>query len=216
MSTDTRRSDRSIDWDLARARLARIETGINAAFNPPPERAREIMESRARALARDPKSEAAPVSSLDVILFDLNGERYGIESRFVREVIRLADFTPVPGTPDFVLGVTNMRGVVLAVFDLSRLMLLPQQQGLTDLSRVIVLGTDRAEFGIVADYAHGQALVPADEIRGRHDGPGADYRALQQGVTGSGLVILDGDALLNDPRLIVDTASEPASWSGKE
>src|SRR5690606_24163903 len=69
MSNDTRRSDRSIDWDLARARLARIEAGIDAAFDPPPERARDIMESRARALARDPKSEAAPVSALDVVLF---------------------------------------------------------------------------------------------------------------------------------------------------
>lgn len=208
MSNGPRRADGSIDWDLVRARLARIEAGIREAFDPPPERAREIMDSRARALAPNPEWTAEPVSSLEVILFDLNGERYGIESKFVREVLRLTGFTPVPGTPDFVLGVTNMRGAVLAIFDLRRLMALPQQHGLTDLSRAIVLGTDRVEFAILADSTQGHAIVPADEVRAL---PDADRRTLQLGVTASGLVVLDGAALLSDPRLVVDTASEPDS-----
>jgi purine-binding chemotaxis protein CheW len=52
------------------------------------------------------------------LTFDLAEEEYGLEILRVREIIGMMDITPVPRTPDFVLGVINLRGKVIPVMDL--------------------------------------------------------------------------------------------------
>src|SRR5690606_9550164 len=74
-----------IDWDSVRSRLARARKAFDEAVHPTPERAREIMDARAKALARAAPAMAPAESSLDVFLFILGRERYGIETRFVHE-----------------------------------------------------------------------------------------------------------------------------------
>ena len=52
------------------------------------------------------------------LTFDLADEEYGLEILRVREIIGMMEITPVPRTPDFVLGVINLRGKVIPVVDL--------------------------------------------------------------------------------------------------
>ena len=63
--------------------------------------------------------------SVNHIVFGLNGARYAVSIRSVLELDRLSPITPVPNTPDFVLGVTNVRGDVVSVLDLRRLLGFP-------------------------------------------------------------------------------------------
>ena len=56
--------------------------------------------------------------STKYLTFYLAKEMYGIEILKVREIIGMMDITPVPQTPDFVKGLINLRGKVLAVIDL--------------------------------------------------------------------------------------------------
>lgn len=53
------------------------------------------------------------------VLFDLAGSRFAVPIGQVREVIRPPAVTPVPGTPDWLVGLTNVRGDVVSVVDLS-------------------------------------------------------------------------------------------------
>jgi purine-binding chemotaxis protein CheW len=203
MNSDTKRRGSSIDWQMVRTRLQQIETTAEEMLNPSPDRAREIMDARARALAQVPASSRSRGSHLDVILFGLGRERYAIETCFVREVVRLTDFTPVPGTPDLIVGVTNLRGAVVAVVDLGRFFNVPRK-GLTDLSRVIVLGTEKVEFGVLADEAYGQMdLAPEDILTSPDEVSGAG-RASLRGVTREAIIIVDGAALLADERLFIN------------
>ena len=200
----------AFDWQAVRTRLDKADAALEEAFNPSPAHAKAIMDARARRLA--PKQAAArlPVASLGVVLFGLGRERYAIETRFVREVVRFADFTPVPGTPDFIVGVTNLRGTVMTIVDLHRLFKIPRR-GVTDLSRVIVLGVDRVEFGILADQASGQAEIAADDVLaapGKMAGIAGSYL---RGVTREALIILDGRALLADERLTIDQTQQRRS-----
>ena len=161
---------------------------------------REVLEERARKLARVPEAPARPGEVLELVGFVLAGERYGIESRFVREVSRLTRFTPVPGTPPYLMGITNLRGEVLALFDLRHLLGVVSE-GVTDLGRIVVLGEHRREFGILADAAseilcvRGASLAQPDLAWGR---------AYVRGVSPEGVIVLHGDSLLNDPRLTID------------
>jgi len=111
---------------------------------------REVLAERARRLARVPADPLRGEEVLELVGFVLGGERYGIESRFVCEVARLSRLTPVPGTPAFVLGITNLRGEILALFDLRHLLGVTAD-GITDLGRIVVLGVHRREFGLLAD-----------------------------------------------------------------
>lgn len=54
------------------------------------------------------------------LTFVLGDESYGIDVLKIREIIRLADITPVPQMPAYVRGVINLRGKIIPVLDLRR------------------------------------------------------------------------------------------------
>jgi purine-binding chemotaxis protein CheW len=192
-----------IDWAALRERLARVDAAIAEAAAPSPERARSLLDERARALARPIDEAPAPGEMLELVAFALGRERYAIESRFVREVSRLLDLTPVPGAPALVRGVTHLRGEILAVVDLRRLFR-AGDPGVTDLSRLIVLGAGEPELGILADEVHALEHLAAGEVRSPPE-PAGLGRAYLRGVTREALVVLDGDALLASERLFADS-----------
>src|SRR5687768_4184407 len=162
--------------------------------------AREVLEARARQLAQVAVEPPRAGEVLELVGFALAGERYGIESRFVREVVRLTRFTPVPGTPPFVLGVTNLRGEILALFDLRNLLdVVPE--GVTDLGRIVVLGEHRREFGLLADAASDVLYVAIADLAQTQTAWGQAY---VRGVSPGGVIVLSGEALLGDPALTVD------------
>ncbi len=166
-----------------------------------------MLQARARQLARVPDAPARAGEELELVGFVLAGEQYGIESRFVREVARLTRFTPVPGTAAFVLGVTNLRGEILALFDLRQLLGVVSE-GVTDLGRIVVLGEHRREFGILADAASEILCVPSSTM----DQPGTigSGREYIRGVSPGGVIVLSGEALLADPRLTIDSGQDLA------
>jgi purine-binding chemotaxis protein CheW len=165
---------------------------------------REVLEERARHLARVPDAPPRPGEVLELVGFVLAGERYGIESRFVREVVRLTRFTPVPGTPAFVLGVTSLRGEILALFDLRQLLGVVTE-GVTDLGKIVVLGEKRREFGLLADAASEVLSVSSTNLAQTEMGWGRVY---VRGVSPDGVIVLSGEALLKDPKLTLDLGPE--------
>jgi chemotaxis signal transduction protein len=207
MKIRRRTPHQKIDWEKAHARLARIRAGVDGALCLSPKRANEIMAERARALAR--VTAQAPLASevLEVMTFSLGNERYGIETRHAREVVRITDLTPVPGVPDFLTGIINLRGEVLAVIDLGKFFGVAER-GLTELSRVIVLGRERAEFGILADAVHDVTPLRVDEVLEPPECVAGVGREYLRGVTTEALIVLDGSVLLRDPRLFIDQHEE--------
>lgn len=163
---------------------------------------RAILDERARRLAAVAGEAATPpAEELEVATFTLAGEEYAIETRYVREIIPLGDFTPVPGGPNFLFGVVNLRGEILAVFDLRPLLGLAGER-ISDLFRIIVLGNPRAEFGVLVDAVHEVTKLPLAVVL---DIPGTDeHHRYVRGVTKDALVLLDGGLLINEPRFALD------------
>jgi len=64
-------------------------------------------------------------SQTKVCLLTLGGEVYAVDLRHVREVFEVDVITPVPGMPSALVGVTNVRGAVIPVMDLRRMLNLP-------------------------------------------------------------------------------------------
>ena len=190
-----------IDWGRIRERLAAARAHSEALLELSPERSSAILAERARKLARVPEAMAGS-TSYQVLSFGLGSERYCLELKYVREVVRFVDFTPVPCTPEFVVGVTNLRGEVTCVIDVRKFFGLPEQ-GVTDLSRAIALGKDATELAILADRVFDVGALRAKDILRppQSSGVGHDYLL---GVTSEAVIVLDGAALLRDPKLTIE------------
>lgn len=166
-----------------------------------------VLKARARALARPP--EAAPAGErLELLQFRLAWEDYAVEVRFVREVSLLAQLTPVPCTPPFVLGIVNLHGEIVSVIDLKTFFELPAQ-GLGDLNRLIVLEGEGMRFGILADAITGLASLPLAELQPALPTLTGLRARYLRGVTPARTVVLDAGLLLADDSLVV--RDEPAA-----
>ena len=193
----------AIDWEEVRRRLARAQAATEECIRFTPAKAREVLEQRARALSRVPVSAVRAGEVLEVIIFALANETYAIETRYVQEVVRFTDLTPLPGAPAFLAGVLNRRGEILGVMDL-RTFLGISGQAVTDLSRVLVLGGERAEFGLLVDAAHEVRTLSLDELLEPPASVAGAGREYLRGVTQEALIVLNGAVLLQDERLFID------------
>jgi len=193
---------RTIDWEAIHRRLETAEAAISGRIAHRPEEARRILDERARAAARPPHQPDS-VERLEILAFTLAGERYGVETRFVRTVCQLKELTPVPCTPAFVAGIMNLRGQILAILDLRSFFELPSR-GLTELNRVIVLGDDQSEFGLLADSIDGVRFVISTDLQQSLPTLTGIRERFLKGVTGQMMAVLDGGRLLADDRLTVN------------
>jgi purine-binding chemotaxis protein CheW len=56
--------------------------------------------------------------SLQLVVFRLGQEEYGVPINYVKEIIRKPDITHLPNAPEFVLGVINLRGQIIPILSL--------------------------------------------------------------------------------------------------
>jgi purine-binding chemotaxis protein CheW len=84
------------------------------------------------------------------VLFRLDTENYGVNVQNVREVLRVGDIRPVPGSNFDVLGVINVRGVIVSVLDSRQYFKLPSA-AVTDLSRIIIVEQQGQAIGLLVD-----------------------------------------------------------------
>ena len=89
-----------------------------------------VLKERATALAREEKEEKTG-QSVEIVVFILATERYGLETSYIEEVWPLKDFTPLPGTPAFVLGIINVRGRIVSVVDIKKFFDMPEKGSAT-------------------------------------------------------------------------------------
>jgi purine-binding chemotaxis protein CheW len=164
--------------------------------------AKQILRSRAQALARTPDQAPAAETMLELLEFHLAQERYAVETRYVQEVLPLKELTPLPCTPPFVLGIVNVRGRILPVLDLKRFFDLPER-GLTDLHRIILVRGNDLELGLLADVIVGVRSIAADSLQPSLPTLTGVRSDFLKGVTAERLVVLDLARVLADPKIIV-------------
>lgn len=109
--------------------------------------------------------EAREGAAIHLLLVALGEESYGFPLDRVREVVKPAPITPVPSIPEHILGVMNLRGEILPVLDLKRLLGLgagaPDSQG-----RIVVVKGPGMAVGFLAD-----SVEDAIEVRGTLEPP---------------------------------------------
>ncbi len=103
------------------------------------------------------------------LTFALANEEYGLGVMKVKEIIGMMPVTRVPRTPNYVLGVINLRGKVIPVIDL-RLRFAMETVEFTDRTCVIVVEIDgpsgSAMIGVVVDSVSDVLNIKEEDIEG--------------------------------------------------
>jgi purine-binding chemotaxis protein CheW len=191
-----------IDWGEVSRRLEITRRTIERGWTPTAAEKKIILKARAEALARDKGGQAGAKEHLEIVEFLLSHEKYGIESSSVREICPLKEFTPLPGTPPFLLGITGLRGRIFPVIDVRKFFDLPKK-GLTDLNKVIVVYNSEMELGILADTILGIRSIPVREIQPSLPTLTGIRAAYLKGVAAERLVILDVEKILADEEVLI-------------
>ncbi|MBN2714684.1 MAG: chemotaxis protein CheW [Deltaproteobacteria bacterium] len=101
------------------------------------------------------------------LTLQLGKEFFAIEITKVREVLDYINITKVPRTPDFMLGVINLRGNVVPVVDLHLTLGMPKQERTVDTCIIIVevqIGVETILIGALADAVQEVVNIPDTDI----------------------------------------------------
>ena len=87
---------------------------------------------------------------LQLVIFQLGGEEFGVEIMQVQEIIRMPEITRIPQSPGYVEGVINLRGKIIVVINLDTRFGLNSKE-LDDDSRIIIVEVGENVVGMVVD-----------------------------------------------------------------
>jgi len=116
----------------------------------------------------------------------------------VREVIAQTEITPVPYTPRYIKGVTNLRGQVITVIDL-RAKLKIKTADASSETAIIILDLVPVSLGIVVDSVDSVVAIHPDQVRPSPDLEGEIHTDLLgiARIDEKLILILDIDKTLN-------------------
>lgn len=137
---------------------------------------------------------------LQWVTFQLEEETYGINVMQVQEVLRYSEIAPVPGAPDYVLGIINLRGNVVTVLDTRTRFGLPTHE-VTDNSRVVIIEAEQQVIGILVDSVAEVVYLRSSEIDSAPNVGTEESAKFIQGVSnreGELLILVDLNKLLTD------------------
>ncbi len=169
----------------------------------------QVWQSRAERLARVPSEEGADEQT-EVLLLRLGSELYAMEAIHVYDIRPHSEVTPVPRVPDWMLGLSNIRGKILSVIDLRQYFKLPAKAtngGEQDQGYQVLVQDSGMELALAVDEVFSVESIPTRQIRpasGFMSGIRPEYiRGTYQHGNRS-VTILNLPALLGDHRMIIE------------
>ncbi len=137
------------------------------------------------------------------LIFSLGNEFYGIEIRYVTEIIGIQPITEVPELPEYVRGIINLRGMIIPVMDV-RLRFKKSYREYNDRTCVIVVELRSIPVGLVVDSVSEVLSIREEDIVPPPD-MGKDHNNRYiKGVAKVGnnvKLILDCNRLLNEDEI---------------
>ena len=134
---------------------------------------------------------------LQLVIFRLAKEEYGLPITKVQEINRLVPITKLPQTPSFMEGIINLRGRIIPVVDLRKRFQVSAAE-YNDDTRIIIVEVSGQTVGIIVDAVNEVVRLNSDSIEPPPPAFVLDARYIQ-GVgklDGRLLILLDIDSIL--------------------
>lgn len=102
--------------------------------------------------------------TIQYIVIKLGEEQYGIDIKYIDNIVRMQHITRVPKVADYLKGVINLRGEVIPVMSLRLKMDLPKDE-LTKATRIIILKLEQhGTIGVIVDEVREVVTLSMDQI----------------------------------------------------
>ena len=141
------------------------------------------------------------------LTFRLGSEEYGIEIKYIIEIIGIQKITAVPNIKSYIKGIINLRGIINPVVDVRmRFNLAPREYD--DRTCIIVVELNNISLGLIVDEVSEVINIPPDKISPPPQTNKGSQSHFLQGIAKVGeqvKIILNIDRLLYDE--IINTES---------
>lgn len=97
------------------------------------------------------------------LAFLIGNEAFGIEIKYVTEIIGIQSITEMPEMPSYVKGIINLRGRIIPLIDV-RLRFTKEPREYDDRTCVIVVGVNGFSYGLIVDSVFEVLSIPDEEI----------------------------------------------------
>jgi len=158
-----------------------------------------ILRERSLKLAQIPKVQDTKTQGLRIIQFRIGNDLFGVEDSFVREISVLKDLTQLPSAPASLMGIINIRGEIVAILDLGKVMNLDDTE--EELKKIVVLHNDSNIFGIAAAEISSIESLAETEMRAPLPTLAGARKRFLKGIAGVNTAVLDAEKMLEDESL---------------
>lgn len=168
-----------------------------------------IMEDRARELARTGPLESTEQDVPRLLAFSMGEERFGVEMQYIKEIqpLKRDMWSPVPCTPDFIVGAVNLRGRIYSIMNIAAYLEINVQVDMDKAHVLLIRGemepSGIMEFCILTENRPKLERIPPATIQPAMGTLSAKGQDFIQGVTSDMLMILDLEKLISHPGIIV-------------
>lgn len=140
------------------------------------------------------------------LVFNLDGQEFAIAIEYVVDIINVQPYTRVPGCPQYIRGITNLRGKVIPVVDV-RMRFGKEPQEYNDRTCIVVVEEQDATVGLIIDSVNEVITLEDEQIAPPPSfGNSAEARYVRGvGKADNGVkLILDCHAALFDRTVVQD------------
>lgn len=113
---------------------------------------------------KEKEKEKVRGKEVQIVVFRLRNEEFGVEIGRVREIVRMMEITRIPEAPGFMEGVINLRGQVIAVVDLARQFDLEPLPAIPKTARIVVVEVGETTVGMIVDEVPEVLRIAEEEI----------------------------------------------------
>lgn len=110
------------------------------------------------------KIMTADAKRVELVIFSLLEDYYAFIGSDIKEILSVGNITHVPGSPDFILGIINVRGNIESVFDIHKFLGLPDVK-IVQTSRIVIADKNSIRSAILVDSVEDVINVSANSVK---------------------------------------------------
>ncbi len=137
------------------------------------------------AFQKDMPGEVEDTQHGRFLMFALGKEDFGIEIKFVTEIIGMQPIMTLPEVPEYIKGVINLRGKIIPVIDI-RLKFKKEPIDYTDRTCIIVIDADDLSVGLIVDNVAEVISIDDENIVPPPSAQTGAYNRYMQGIGKTG------------------------------
>lgn len=122
-----------------------------------------IMEEPKKKKVTEEEVKAAE-ELVQLVVFDLGGEEYGLGITEVKEIVKTGVITYVPNTPDFIRGIINLRGKMVVVMDMENRFMIERDEDWKG-KHIIIIEKGENTYGLMVDEVTEVLRLPENAIK---------------------------------------------------